>query len=260
MPRLIRDWTLSEKMNQLSAQAEVLFMRLCMKCDDYGGFHARPSLIKANLFPLRLDNVREADISRWISELVNTKDEKGEKAGLIVVYEVDSKPYLRIVNFGQKLKRMKKLFPDPPPDILEQLGTMRDNEGQPSLEVEEEVEVRNRSRRNKEPDFFQNLIPDSLKLTGGFIEAWTEWIVFRKNVKKKPVSETGAKEQLEWLSKQSLPVEIIKQSLKNEWQGLFELKEKSSAKKESKVVAQLNDAARNMKILEDEAARESQSN
>lgn len=104
--RVIRDWTDSERVNALSWQAEVLFTRLCMKADDYGSFHANSKLVRSLLFPLKSDAIRETDVTRWLDEC--------EKAGLIVFYEASDKWYLRIINFGQRLRAMKKRFPDMP--------------------------------------------------------------------------------------------------------------------------------------------------
>lgn len=112
--RLLRDWTNSYRMNQVSVNAENFFARLIMKADDYGRFFATTPLLKANLYPLKLDTVREADISRWISELENTTNEKGEKAGVIVIYEVEGKRYLQIDDFGQRKDKSASKFPDPP--------------------------------------------------------------------------------------------------------------------------------------------------
>lgn len=112
--RILRDTTDSFKVNQLSPRAEVLFYRLFMKSDDYGLYIANPKLLRSNLFPLRSDSIRETDISLWLTELVNTKNEKGEIDGLIALYEVNNKPYLEIKNFGQRLRNMKSKYPLPP--------------------------------------------------------------------------------------------------------------------------------------------------
>lgn len=96
---------MSERVNALNVHSERFFTRLIMKVDDYGCFHANTSILKANLFPLLLDTIREADISRWIAECV--------KAGLIVLYESDSKQYLQIQDFKQRLDKAKSKFPLP---------------------------------------------------------------------------------------------------------------------------------------------------
>lgn len=100
---MLRDCTDSDKVNLLSPHAEVLFYRLMMKADDFGCFYGNVRLIKANCFPLKVDSVRDTDISRWMDEL--------QKAGLIVVYTYEEKNYLRVLNFGQRLRSKKSKFP-----------------------------------------------------------------------------------------------------------------------------------------------------
>lgn len=99
--RVLRDWTDSEKINEVSSNAECLFARLMMKADDYGNFNANPKLVKSLCFPLK--DFREADITRWLREL--------ETSGLIALYEADNKKYLHILNFGQRLRSMNSKFP-----------------------------------------------------------------------------------------------------------------------------------------------------
>lgn len=106
--RVLRDWTDSDRINEIDFQAEVLFTRLMMKADDYGSFHANPKLINAFCFPLK--NIRDTDITRWLHSLVS--------AGLIALYTAENKPYLHIVNFGQRLRQMRRKFPQIPENEL----------------------------------------------------------------------------------------------------------------------------------------------
>lgn len=100
--RMLRDWTDSEKINNLSVYSERFFIRLIMKADDFGCFSADTRLLKANLFPLLLDTIREADLIRWMTEC--------QKAGLIVLYESSNKKLLQIVEFKQRLDRAKSKY------------------------------------------------------------------------------------------------------------------------------------------------------
>ncbi len=103
--RIIRESILtSDRVDSLDSAAEVFYRRLLSKVDDYGRFDARPSILRAALFPLRLDRVREADCSRWIAAC--------EKAGLIVLYSHDDKPYLE-VQFTGWPKRTPSKYPSP---------------------------------------------------------------------------------------------------------------------------------------------------
>lgn len=106
--RMLRDWTDSESVNGLSPFAETLFVRLIMKADDYGCFHATPSLVRSFCFPLR-ETMRNTEVSRGLEEL--------QAAGLIALYAgSDRKEYLQILNFGQRLKQSRHRFPEPQPD------------------------------------------------------------------------------------------------------------------------------------------------
>lgn len=99
--RILRDWTDSERIDKLSFEAEVFFTRLMMKADDFGYYHANPKLLLAALFPLK--NIQTETISRLLNECV--------ELDLIFEYEVDGKKYLRINNFGQRLRKMVSKFP-----------------------------------------------------------------------------------------------------------------------------------------------------
>ena len=107
--RLIREgWLESEAINQLDPLSERFFLRLCLRADDYGRFHANPILLKSALFPLRED-VRGADISRWLAAC--------EKSGMVRCYSDSGKPYLEIPKFGQRTRADKSKFPEPPDSV-----------------------------------------------------------------------------------------------------------------------------------------------
>ena len=126
---MLRDWTLSDKVDALSVHAERFFTRLIMKVDDYGCFNADTRILKAALFPLKLDSVREADLLRWMAEC--------QKSDLIVIYEVSKKRYLQINDFKQRLDRAKSKYPLPNDN-----GSMEVvNDFPPEVEREVELEI-----------------------------------------------------------------------------------------------------------------------
>ena len=104
--RLIREGILtSERVEQLDAPAEVFYRRLMSKVDDHGLYDGRISILRTSLYPLRVDRVREADISRWIAAC--------EKAGLIALYQHDGKPYLQMLD-TRWTTRSEPKYPLPP--------------------------------------------------------------------------------------------------------------------------------------------------
>lgn len=104
--RVLREGILSsDRVDQLDAAAEVFYRRLMSKVDDHGLYDARSAMLRSSLYPLRVDRVREADISRWIAAC--------EKAGLIALYTHEGKPYLRMLDTRWQVRSEPK-FPMPP--------------------------------------------------------------------------------------------------------------------------------------------------
>lgn len=101
--RLLRDWTDSARVEHLSAEAERLFVRLIMRADDYGRFHADPRLVSAACLPL-VRQVTDERVESWIGEI--------HAAGLVSVYQANGRKFLEIANFGQRTRAQKSKFPD----------------------------------------------------------------------------------------------------------------------------------------------------
>jgi len=111
--RLLREGILdSEAVCSLKWDAEVFYRRLMSVVDDFGRFDGRPSVLRGRLYPLQIDKVREADITRWIAEC--------EKAGLIALYSVVGKPYILFRKLGSPRSKESK-WP-PPPAGAESVG------------------------------------------------------------------------------------------------------------------------------------------
>lgn len=115
--RVLRDWTASEAIDLLSPEAEIFFTRLIMKADDYGSFYSNPKLIRAALFPLK--EYKDSSISKWINECIDAK--------ILFAYAVDGKEYLRIVNFGQRLRNMRNTFPQPDNNAQQSAASRRES-------------------------------------------------------------------------------------------------------------------------------------
>lgn len=103
--RIIRDGILtSERVNALSERAELFYRRLMSVVDDHGRYTANPTLLRASCYPLKLDCMKEDSIRKHLAE--------AEGAGLIVLYMVSGKPYLQILDFGQRVQSKSK-YPEP---------------------------------------------------------------------------------------------------------------------------------------------------
>ncbi|RTL02968.1 MAG: hypothetical protein EKK59_00970, partial [Neisseriaceae bacterium] len=95
-------------MNSLNWEAEVFYRRLMSVVDDFGRFTAHPSLLRAALYPLKLDTVRDANMERLLALV--------EQARLVRVYEVAGKRYLELLDFKQQVRAKESKYPSPDGD------------------------------------------------------------------------------------------------------------------------------------------------
>ena len=94
----------SDTLQRLSWFEEVLFYRLIVSCDDYGRYDGRMEVIKGACFPL--DKVEEEEIEQAIEKLL--------EVGLVMRYEVDDKPYIKLKTWEkyQTIRAKKSKYPD----------------------------------------------------------------------------------------------------------------------------------------------------
>lgn len=105
--RIIRgDILTSDRVNCLSAEAEVFYRRLMSVADDFGRYDGRLPILRSNLYPLRPEKVSDEDLAGWIKECVDS--------GSIEFYYVDNKPFVEIWNFGQTIRIKKAKYPENP--------------------------------------------------------------------------------------------------------------------------------------------------
>jgi hypothetical protein len=90
----------------LGANSELFYRRLMSVVDDFGRYDARVSILRVRCYPLKVDSIREANISRSLEEC--------QRAGLIALYEVNGKTYLQMTNFAQQTRAKSSKWPNPP--------------------------------------------------------------------------------------------------------------------------------------------------
>ena len=97
----------SATLAQLTGDEERLFHRLVVKADDYGRFHAHPSLLLGACFPLLIEQIGTDDVRAWRDRLVDV--------GLVALYVVDGREYLQLVTWPsyQRQRGSKPKFPPP---------------------------------------------------------------------------------------------------------------------------------------------------
>jgi hypothetical protein len=111
-----------------------------MKADDFGCYYANVKLLKSALYPLR--DISEVDLLNWIDEC--------DKAGLITLYVVENKEYIKIINFGQRLRLMKSKFPQPNDGQLSDNRQSDDGLKRNETETETETETKQKRKEKKE--------------------------------------------------------------------------------------------------------------
>jgi hypothetical protein len=141
--RILREGILaSEAVERIADQpnVEVFYRRLHSVVDDYGRFSAHPSLLRAALYPLRLDKVADVDVAEYLSACA--------AAQLIHLYSVDAKPYLEVRNFKQRTRAMKSKYPPLPFDSQRTAecghpsDKRRSDDGRVRTETETDTEAR----------------------------------------------------------------------------------------------------------------------
>lgn len=219
--RILREGILdSERVNALSFPAEVFYRRLMSIVDDFGRFDARISILRGRLYALKLDTVREADITRWITEC--------EKASLIVLYQCNSKPYLSLSNFGEPRAKDSK-YPPPPTDasgrehmnadanICEQTQT-----SVPYSYSSSDTYSNTGSMAKPAAKFDHTTFPLPTHFqTDQFRAIWNEFGQHRAN-KKKPLTELATKNTLKQLEPYSHgeAIDLIRAAIANDWTGV----------------------------------------
>jgi hypothetical protein len=227
--RYLREGILtSERVDKLQPQAEVFYRRLMSVVDDYGRFDANPKLLRASCYPLRVDAVREADISRWLTEV--------ESAGLIALYAVNGKNYVELRGLGEPRAKFSK-FPAPcasankcaqtrtsapitssititPSPSVPIKPNARAHSSRPETEPETEKEKRVAGQEIE--------IPRALD-SPEFRAAWAEFCQHRLEIHHR-LRPTAARKQLKNLESMGAAraIAAIDHSISNGWQGIFE--------------------------------------
>ena len=103
----------------------------------------------------------------------------------------------------------------------------RRNAGETQVTPEEQDNNRTMKQKNKSVRVSKSkkdvAPPPELMEIDGFPEAWADWMIFRTEIGKSLVPST-IQGQFKKLLKLRNPVAVIRQSIENGWQGLFEVK------------------------------------
>jgi hypothetical protein len=157
----------SDTVDQLKSDEECFFYRLMVNCDDYGRMDARPSILLAKCFPLRVESLKAKDVQKMLNTLI--------KHRLIFVYGEGK--YLQMVTWDkhQQIRAKRSKYPHPTEDDINGYQMISDDCICPRNPIQSESE----SESNPNPIIFNNTYIDS------FDSFWKEYP--KKEAKKDAV-------------------------------------------------------------------------
>ncbi len=96
----------SRRVTGMSEPAQLFYVLLLLKIDDFGCFDAHPTLLRAACYPYRIDEKTDDQIRGYLDECA--------KAGVIQLYSGDGKECLYVDNFKQQTRQKHRKYPVPP--------------------------------------------------------------------------------------------------------------------------------------------------
>lgn len=217
---------LSDDINKLTPEEEIFFYRLITQVDDYGRLDARPQVLRAKCFPLRVDIVSVQMVQVWLKNLV--------AAELVKLYDVDGKIYLQLTTWErhQRIRAKVSKYPDPDGNYLVDVdkcdeltadcgNSLTDDSNSPPnapvIHNRESIIENPEIESRKEKDIF--ILPDWINKN-----TWNDFIEMRKK-QKKPPTERAIKElvnDLEKLRSSGQDIEVvISESIKHGWISFY---------------------------------------
>lgn len=286
--RYIRESAIeSEAVNALSWQAEVFWRRLLNRADDFGRFTANPALLRASIFPLQLDCVSEADVKRLLAEceaagllfiysssckqfIILNKWEKG-RAKESKYPPPDDDTIKRMQTYVYRCSHMsptptptptpindsdKRQAPPaggaglPLPGLDQNLATSDCRHDTSHTPAPENPAAAKETAKEAKPAEVQGVtLPAELE-TEVFRAAWADWLAYRRECKISTYKPRAMAAQLATLAEwgHDVAVESIRQSIRQQWRGLFEPKASfgsaqgvsAESKKRSEKIAKTN--------------------
>lgn len=101
--RILRDGILeSKRVDKLSERAELFYRRLMSVVDDFGRFYGDPELLRARLYPRRLDKISNEDISKYVMECT--------KAQLVKLHDTPRGAVIEMLDFRQQVRAKRSKF------------------------------------------------------------------------------------------------------------------------------------------------------
>ena len=189
----------SENIDSLSAFQETVFYRLIVTCDDYGRMDARPKLLSSKLFPLK--DIRAAQIEDALRALTS--------AELVILYEVDGKPFLQMKTWDrhQQVRAKKSRYPSPDDGIKQEENNCNQLVSDDSKCPRNPIQSESLSESESNPNARMREIP--------FEEFWN---VYPKRSAKQDAIKAWKKLKVDETLFQTIVAAIERQKKSSQWQ------------------------------------------
>lgn len=208
--------TTSEAWNACDFDTQSFYIRIITLVDDYGRYDGRPPILKAHAFPLN-DRVTLPKIEKMSRELVEND--------LATFYKAGNKTVLQLQRWEERVRSPSKfpafdstceqMYADvrkctPPPPSPSPTSSPSPLVPAPADAGELGLEI-----------------PQNLR-TQNFLSTWEKWVPYRKKIKGCKDWVMLFQEQLTWLGTfpEATAIEMINNSIRQGYQGIFELKDK----------------------------------
>lgn len=213
--------TNSDPWNACTFPAQSFYIRILTLVDDFGRYDGRIPVLHSHCFALRHE-LTQHDTANFLQELV--------EHGLIKLYRVADKNYIQVLRWTERARSDKSKYPDPP---------ARQRKAQHSAGIRSGAQEKDASLVPvpRPTPLHHRPPPAALRYPANagaeFIDLFGRWVAFRKGLGRKPKDwDALFQEQLDWIAKQPRGQwdEIVSQSIRNGWQGLFAPKQTTGAR------------------------------
>ena len=195
--RILRPGILtSERVNRLDWEQEVFYRRLMSVVDDFGRFDARPSILRAALYPLAVERVREANVQRSLAAC--------EAAGLVRLYSSSGKAFLELADFRQRMRAKTSKYPPPPDNVMHPRASACDRMTMPS---EAETEAETEAEASPLP-------PPPVRKSSPSLETVRQWAAMDGGTHAQAEAFWNHFEAQNWLTRSGLPITNARAKLK----------------------------------------------
>lgn len=249
--RILREGILtSPRIAKLGWPEEVFYRRLMSVVDDFGRYYADPGMLRAACYPRQLGKVTDPDVGKWTRILV--------EAGLVRVYRAkDRECYIEMLDFRQQARAKASKFPDPHSECVAD-ATQTTSGSAADAPVFGDVIVDGGGGESGARARAVAALPDWIPP-----DAWDAWVKFRGKSLTSHAKALCVAELARLMAEGHGPRDVIEQSIRNGWKGLFPVSGRTSASaKQSEraaVAAEIygakTDERRDERVIDGEAKR-----